>query len=93
MSETGPAHSPQYTPPSGPSGPRANFGWRLLAWFVDTIITGIGFAVLFFGLAAIDEGLGVLGYILGMSRWSPTSRTSRAASPVRRRESASATSA
>ncbi len=66
MSETGPAYSAQYTPPSGPSGPRANFGWRLLAWFVDTIITGVGFAVLFFGLAAIDEALGVLGYILGI---------------------------
>jgi uncharacterized RDD family membrane protein YckC len=66
MSETGPAYSPQYTPPSGPSGPRANFGYRLFALIVDSIITGIVFAVLFFGLSAIDEALGVLGYILGI---------------------------
>jgi uncharacterized RDD family membrane protein YckC len=65
MSETGPAYSPQYTPPSGPSGPRANFGYRLLAWIVDSIITGVAFSIVFFGLAAIDEALGVLGYILG----------------------------
>ena len=65
MSETGPAYSPQYTQPSGPSGPRANFGYRLLAWIVDSIITGIAFSAVFFGLLVIDEALGAFGYILG----------------------------
>ncbi len=66
MTEMGPPAAPGYAGPQGPSGPRANFGYRLLALILDTIITGVGFFALFFGLAVIDEALGALGYILGL---------------------------
>ena len=72
MTEPGPPLTPApppaagYAPPSGPSGPRANFGRRLVAALVDGIIGTVAFWVLFFGLSAIGDDAGaVIGYLLG----------------------------
>jgi uncharacterized RDD family membrane protein YckC len=54
-------------PPSGPSGPRANFGQRLVAYIVDAIITTVVFVVLFYGLGALADDAGAaIGYLLGL---------------------------
>jgi uncharacterized RDD family membrane protein YckC len=68
MSETGPAYSPQYTPPSGPSGPRANFVRRLLAALVDGIIVAGVFVIIVGVLAVITDEAGAVtvGYLLGL---------------------------
>lgn len=71
MTEPGSAPPPReagYMPPSGPSGPRANFGQRLVAYIVDAIITSIAFLVVFYGLAAIAGDAGAaIGYVLGFA--------------------------
>ncbi len=66
MTETGPPPAHGYDAPQGPSGPRANFGWRLVAVIVDSIITSVMVLVPLFALAAIDEKLGTLGYLIGL---------------------------
>lgn len=56
-----------YTPPSGPSGPRANFGQRLVAVIVDAIIVTAVTWILLLVLAGIgDEGGAVVGYLLAI---------------------------
>ena len=68
MSETGPAYSPQYTPPSGPSGPRANFGYRLLAWIIDAIILSIPYGVVW---SATNENVASLvSFVVGVSYYT-----------------------
>jgi uncharacterized RDD family membrane protein YckC len=68
MSETGPAYSPQYTPPSGPSGPRANFGYRLLAWIIDAIILSIPYGLVW---AATNENVASLvSFVVGVSYYT-----------------------
>jgi uncharacterized RDD family membrane protein YckC len=47
---------------SGPSGPRANFGQRLLAYIVDALILAIPYLIVYF---AISEALGLLVIIVG----------------------------
>ena len=66
MRETGPPPAHGYGAPQGPSGPRANFGWRLVAWIIDSIITSVIVLVPLFALRAIDEDLGIVGYVLGL---------------------------
>ena len=52
---------PQYQPsPSGPSGPRASFGRRLVAWLIDSVIVWIVIVVL-------AKLLGVTGNVLGIA--------------------------
>lgn len=64
MSETGPAYSQQYAAPSGPSGPRANFGWRLLAALVDGIVVAVVALIVLGILAAVTDETGIaLGYL------------------------------
>jgi uncharacterized RDD family membrane protein YckC len=53
-----PAAQPAWTP-QGPSGPRAGFGRRLVAFIVDGLVLTVAFLVLFGIGAAISEGLGV----------------------------------
>ena len=68
MSEPGPAYSPQYTPPSGPSGPRANFGYRLLAWLVDAIILSIPYALVW---AATNENVAsIVSFVVGVAYYT-----------------------
>ena len=60
-----PQPAPGYVPPQGPSGPRANFGYRLLATLLDGLIVVVGAAILIGVLYAIggDAGAG-FGYLL-----------------------------
>ena len=52
---------PQYEPRAdGPSGPRASFGRRLVAWITDSVIVGIAIVVL-------AEVLGTTGNVLGLA--------------------------
>lgn len=51
-----------YSSGSGPSGPRASFGQRLLAYIVDALILSIPYLIVYF---AISEALGVLVVIVG----------------------------
>jgi uncharacterized RDD family membrane protein YckC len=56
---------PAYQPPAGtgPSGPRANFGQRLVAYIIDAILIGIVYGILF----VINRTLGyVVGLLLGL---------------------------
>ena len=56
-----------YMPPSGPSGPRANFGQRLVAAIVDAIIVTAVTWILILVLAGIgDEGGAIVGYLLAI---------------------------
>lgn len=62
-----PAQSPQGTPRhsgQGPSGPRANFGQRLLALLVDSVILGIAQFLL---QALFGRSAGVLSTIVGLA--------------------------
>ena len=57
---------PAYQPPAGtgPSGPRANFGQRLVAYIIDAILIGIVYGILF----VINRTLGyVVGLLLGLA--------------------------
>jgi uncharacterized RDD family membrane protein YckC len=57
---------PAYQPPAGtgPSGPRANFGQRLLAFIIDGIVVGIPFVILFL----ISRPLGwVVGALISLA--------------------------
>ena len=47
-------------PPGGATGPRANFGQRLLAALIDGVVVGIPFAILFFALKGVGYFLGIL---------------------------------
>ncbi len=70
MTEHAPAPPPPggYSPPpSGPSGPRAGFGSRLVALIVDSLILAVAIGILvgiFYALAG--EGGGVVAYLLGL---------------------------
>ena len=64
-----PSERPQATPrhsSAGPSGPRANFGQRLLAYLIDGVIVGIASYVLqlLFGQGAVGQFLTV---VLGLA--------------------------
>ena len=63
----GSGQTPAYAPPGGASGPRANFGYRLLAVLLDTVIFFIPAGILIAVFAAIaDEGGAVLGYLIAI---------------------------
>lgn len=72
MTEYAPAPPPPQPggysqPPSGPSGPRAGFGARLVALIVDWIILVVG-TVILVGIfyALVGEDGAVIGYLLGL---------------------------
>ena len=71
MSES-PAAPPLPPPPpsatlsAGPSGPRANFGQRLVAFIIDVVIVSIALFVLVGIAFAIDDALGVVAYIIAI---------------------------
>ena len=54
---------PAYQPPagSGPSGPRANFGQRLVAYIVDGIVLGIVYGILLVISRPLAYAVGTLG--------------------------------
>jgi uncharacterized RDD family membrane protein YckC len=59
---------PQYQPrPDGPSGPRASFGRRLVAWIIDSVIVGIAYVVL---AQLLDTTGNVLGIVLGLAYYT-----------------------
>jgi uncharacterized RDD family membrane protein YckC len=66
-----------YTPPQGPSGPRADFGRRLLAFLIDTVLIVIVAGIAF----AISDALGYVVYIVlalgyyGYFEGSPSGQT------------------
>ena len=64
-----PPAQPSAAPPTaqGASGPRANFGQRLVAWLIDVVVVVIGLGILVGVAAAIDETLGVIAYFLGIA--------------------------
>jgi uncharacterized RDD family membrane protein YckC len=68
MTQAPPAAQPPAAPPTaqGPSGPRANFGQRLVAFLIDFVIIVVALVVLVGIAGAIDEALGVIAYILGI---------------------------
>ena len=59
-----PPGPPPGPPPGGPSGPRASFGQRLGALLLDGLIIGLGGFLVVVLLAAINDALGILGYVL-----------------------------
>jgi uncharacterized RDD family membrane protein YckC len=68
-----PQPQPGYTPPptygtSGPSGPRASFGRRFVAWLVDVILLGIVIGV----IQAVTERLvaDLVGFAIGLLYYS-----------------------
>ena len=67
MTQPSPAQ-PYSAPPTtmGPSGPRATFGQRLVAWLIDLVIIVIALVVIVGIAFAIDETLGVVAYLLGI---------------------------
>jgi len=71
------APAPSYTPPQGASGPRANFGQRLVAVIIDTVIIGVVAAIAF----AISDVLGYIVYLVlalgyyGYFEGSPSGQT------------------
>ena len=60
---------PAYQPPagSGPSGPRANFGQRLGAIIVDSIIIGVVFLIIYFINRVLGE---VVAILLGLAYYT-----------------------
>jgi uncharacterized RDD family membrane protein YckC len=65
---TQPPPAPPAAPPyaQGPSGPRANFGQRLVAFLIDVVVIVVVVGVVVGIAVAIDETLGILAYILGI---------------------------
>jgi uncharacterized RDD family membrane protein YckC len=71
--------TPEYQAPTGtgPSGPRANFGRRLVALLIDAILVGIVYGILY----AINKALAIVVLIvLELAYWSyfegsPSGRT------------------
>ena len=61
-----PFHPPstggQWSPPAGPSGPRASFGRRLAALVLDYLIVGVAGLVVVVLFALIDDALVGLGF-------------------------------
>jgi uncharacterized RDD family membrane protein YckC len=67
MTQPTPAQPPAGPPTAqGASGPRANFGQRLVAVIIDSIVYGVVFAVLFGIASAISDTLAVIVYIIGL---------------------------
>jgi uncharacterized RDD family membrane protein YckC len=68
MTQPPPAEAPAAPQPAaqGASGPRANFGQRLVAWLIDSIIYAVVFFVLFAIAAAISETLAIVVYVIGL---------------------------
>jgi uncharacterized RDD family membrane protein YckC len=52
--------------PQGASGPRANFGQRLVAWLIDAVIYLVAIIILVAIAAAISESLAVIVYIVSI---------------------------
>ena len=50
----------------GPSGPRANFGQRLVAVIIDSVVYGVVFGIIFAIATAISETLGTIVYFVGL---------------------------
>jgi uncharacterized RDD family membrane protein YckC len=66
---TQPPPAQQYSAPPttiGPSGPRANFGQRLVAWLIDLVILIVGLGIIVGVAFAIDEALGTIAYLLAI---------------------------
>jgi uncharacterized RDD family membrane protein YckC len=61
-----PQPQPGYAPPtmSGPSGPRASFGRRLVAWLVDAILLGIVIGVIQVATGRLVADL--IGFAIGL---------------------------
>jgi uncharacterized RDD family membrane protein YckC len=68
MTQPPPAEAPAAPQPTaqGASGPRANFGQRLVAWLIDLVIIVVVLLILVGIAAAISETLGIVAYILGI---------------------------
>jgi uncharacterized RDD family membrane protein YckC len=58
-----PTTGPPWTPPTGPSGPRASFWQRFGAFLIDIIIIGGAGAIVVAVLALIDDSLYGIGYV------------------------------
>jgi uncharacterized RDD family membrane protein YckC len=67
MTQPPPAPPPAAPQPAvqGPSGPRANFGQRLVAYLIDVIIYVVALLILVAIAAAISESLAIIVYIIG----------------------------
>ena len=66
---TQPPPAQPYSPPPtavGPSGPRANFGQRLVALLIDAVILAVAFGIVVVVAFAIDEVLGTIVYLLAI---------------------------
>ena len=57
-----PSTGPQWTPPSGPTGPRASFGQRLGAYLIDVLLVGVAGVGVVVIIALVDESLFGIGY-------------------------------
>src|SRR5919205_1766099 len=72
---------PSYQPPTpsgvGPSGPRANFGQRLVAYIVDSILLGIVYVVLLLISRPLGYAVGTLGSLVYFTYFegSPSGQT------------------
>ena len=66
MTEPMSPQQPPATTAGGPSGPRANFGQRLVAVLVDTVIYTVVFGILFVLAAAINDALALIVYFGGI---------------------------
>ena len=56
-----PPQQPTYQPPGGASGPRANFGQRLVAYIVDGILLGIVYVIFLLISRPLGYAVGTLG--------------------------------
>jgi uncharacterized RDD family membrane protein YckC len=66
---TQPPPAQQYSAPpttTGPSGPRANFGQRLVAFLIDLVIIIVALGIVIAVAFAISETLGVVAYLLAI---------------------------
>jgi uncharacterized RDD family membrane protein YckC len=61
-----PAAPPTAPPAYGPSGPRANFGQRLVAFLIDIVIIVVVLGIVVGIAAAIDDTLAVIAYLLAI---------------------------
>jgi uncharacterized RDD family membrane protein YckC len=63
-----PPSQPYAAPPTttGASGPRANFGQRLVALIIDVVVLAIALGILVGVAFAIDEALGTVVYLIAI---------------------------
>jgi uncharacterized RDD family membrane protein YckC len=78
-----PPPAPRYAP-SGPSGPRASFGRRLVAILLDWIILGIAYGILVAIFGYDDDGTGPsngLSFLIGIAYFTYFEGTARGQTP------------